>query len=223
MIQIIPAILDKTPQDYKDHIEQLKHSKGFQEGWVHIDFADNKFVPNETVGVETIMQFPADLKKEAHLMVSHPLEWIEKLKKAGFERVVFHFESEDNISEVIEMVKNLGMEVGIAVNPQTPIEPLGQYKDKIDQVLVMGIIPGFQGQPFIPDTIKKIKDLKLKSWPVQISVDGAVSDENAKDLVEAGVDQLVSGSFLLGTKNDSSLKGDIDANVEKIWESIKSP
>ncbi len=84
MIQILPAILDKIPEDYKKHIAQLQSSVGFQEGWVHIDFADNKFVPNETVGVDVVKQFPTDLKKEAHLMVAHPLEWLTKLKEAGF-------------------------------------------------------------------------------------------------------------------------------------------
>lgn len=212
MIQIVPAILDKTLEDFKAHINQLKNSHSFQEGWVHIDFADNEFVANKTIGVEEVGKVDTNLKKEAHLMVKRPLEWIDDLKKAGFKRVVFHFESEDNISEVIETVKNAGMEVGIAVNPQTPIELLEQYKDKIDQVLIMGIIPGFQGQPFIPATIGRIKELKSKGWPVKISVDGSVRDSNAKELVDAGVDQLVSGSFLL--------KGDMDENVEKIWEAI---
>lgn len=222
MILIVPAILDKTPQDYAQHINELKNSVSFQKGWVHIDFADNKFVPNETIGPIVIGQYPIELKKEAHLMVSRPLDWIDGLKKAGFKRVVFHFESEDDPQKVIEEIKNAGMEAGIAINPETPIEKLVPFKDKIDQILVMGIVPGFQGQPFIPDTIKRIKDIKSKKWPVKLSIDGAVSDSNARDLIEAGVDQLVIGSFLLQSKNDSSLKGDIDENVEKIWEVIKS-
>lgn len=208
MIQIVPAILDKTPQDFSKHIEQLKNSSNFQEGWVHIDFADNKFVPNITIGANIIGQFPTHLKKEAHLMVSHPLHWIDNLKKVGFERIVFHLESEDDVLEVIEAIKNAGMEVGIAILPETPISNLENYKEEIDQVLIMGIVPGFQGQPFIPATIEKIKDLKSKQWPLMISTDGAVSDANAKELINAGVDQLVIGSFLL--------KGDLDENVEKI-------
>jgi ribulose-phosphate 3-epimerase len=212
VIKIIPAILDKTETDFQKHIEQLANSTGFREGWVHIDFADNKFVPNQTIDVDAVSRFPTQLKKEAHLMVARPLEWIGGLKEAGFDRVIFHFEAEDNIDEVIELIKDAGMEVGIAINPETSIEWLEPYKDKIDQVLVMGIVPGFQGQPFIPATIDKIKNLKSKDWPLVISVDGAVRDTNAKDLVQAGADQLVSGSFLL--------KGEIDENVEKIWEAI---
>lgn len=213
MILLVPAILDKTAQDFKKHIGQIAESVSFQEGWVHIDFADNKFVPNETIDVETTAKYPTNLKKEAHLMVSNPLKWIEGLKKAGFERIVFHFESDDDPGQVIKTVKESGMEVGIAINPDTKTDSIEQYKDKIDQILIMGIVPGFQGQPFIPDTIEKIKALKAKGWPVKISIDGAVRDTNAKSLVEAGVDQLVSGSFLL--------KGDIDENVEKIWEVLE--
>src|SRR5690348_13032981 len=147
MIQIIPAILDKTPKDFEKHIKQLKHSSGFQEGWVHIDFADNKFVPNQTIDTQVVEQFPTPLKKEAHLMVTHPLQWINSLKEAGFGRVVFHFEAEDDLDEVIKAVKEAGMEVGIAINPETSIEKLEPFKDRIEQVLVMGIVPGFQGQP----------------------------------------------------------------------------
>jgi ribulose-phosphate 3-epimerase len=212
MIQIVPAILDKTSDEFRTHIEQLKNSHSFQEGWVHIDFADNDFVPNITLGVEEVSSIETHLKKEAHLMVSHPLDWIGKLKDAGFERVVFHFESEDPVAEVIESIKKSGMEVGIAVKPETDINELEPYKNKIDQVLVMGIVPGFQGQPFIPETLDKIKNLKSRNWPVKISTDGSVRDNNARDLVQSGVDQLVVGSFLL--------KGYIDENVEKLWEVI---
>jgi len=212
MTQIIPAILDKTPEEFKKHVEQLQNSHTFQEGWIHIDFADNKFVPNETIGVDVIEKYPTTLQKEAHLMVNNPLKWIEDLKKAGFKRVVFHFESEDNPGEVIKSIKESGMEAGIAINPDTKIDQLEPFKDKLDQILIMGIVPGFQGQPFIPETIQKIKALKSKNWPVVISIDGAVRDTNAKSLIEAGIDQLVSGSYLL--------IGDIDENIERIWEAI---
>ncbi len=181
---------------------------------MHIDFADGKFVENKTLDPESIKKYPLNLKKEAHLMVARPLAWITKLKDAGFDRVIFHFESEDSVSEVIKTIKNADMEVGIALNADTKIDELESIKNRVDQVLVMGIVPGFQGQPFIPATIDKIKDLKSKNWPIKISTDGAVRDDNAKDLVEAGVDQLVSGSFLL--------KGDIDEQVEKLWEAINT-
>lgn len=212
MIQIIPAILDKTPEDFGKHIAQLKYSTSFQEGWVHVDFADNEFVKNETIGVDTVIQNPTNLNKEAHLMVAHPLQWLDKLKEAGFKRVIFHFESQDDILECIKRIKELGMETGIALNIDTPVEKLEPFKDKIEVVLIMGIVPGFQGQPFLPKALERIKELREKNWPIKIAVDGAVRDTNAKQIIEAGVDQLIVGSFLL--------KGDIDENLENLWEVI---
>ena len=213
MVQIIPAILDKTPEDFRNHIEQLKHAASFQEGWVHIDFADNEFVQNKSIGIDTVLQNPISLNKEAHLMVTHPLQWIDKLKDAGFKRVIFHLESKDDILECIDKIRRLGMEVGIALNIDTPVTELEPFKDKIDLVLIMAVIPGFQGQPFLPEALDKIKALKKLSWSVRISVDGAVRDSNAKQIIEAGVDQLTIGSYLL--------KGDIDENLENLWEIIK--
>ncbi len=215
MVQIIPAILDKTPEDFANHMEQLRASTSFKEGWVHIDFADNEFVPNETIGADAVIQNPTNLNKEAHLMVAHPLQWLDKLKDAGFKRVIFHFESKDDIGQCIDKIKVLGMEVGIALNIDTPIEKLAPFKDKIDLVLIMAIVPGFQGQPFLPEALDKISDLKQLNWPVKISVDGAVANTNARQIVEAGVDQLTVGSYLL--------KSDIDDNLENLWEAINGP
>lgn len=209
MIQIVPAILDKTPEDFENHMAQLKNSVSFQEGWVHIDFADNEFVPNTTISPDIAGKADVNLNKEAHLMVSYPLQWINKLKEAGFKRVIFHFESSDSIEECINKIKDLGMEAGIALNIDTPIEKIDQFVDKIDLVLIMAIVPGFQGQPFLPEVFDKIKNLKEKNWPVKISVDGAVRDTNAKQLMQAGVDQITVGSYLL--------KGDIDENLERLW------
>jgi len=213
MVQIIPAILDKTPEDFKNHIEQLKHAASFQEGWVHIDFADNEFVQNKTIGIDTVVQNPIALDKEAHLMVTHPLQWIDKLKDAGFKRVIFHFESKDDILACIRRIKELEMEVGIALNIDTPVTKLKPFKDKIDLVLIMAVVAGFQGQPFQTEALDKIKALKKLSWSVRIAVDGAVRDTNAKQIIEAGVDQLTIGSYFL--------KGDIDENLENLWEAIK--
>ncbi|MDD5415644.1 MAG: ribulose-phosphate 3-epimerase [Candidatus Daviesbacteria bacterium] len=212
MVQIIPAILDTTPEDFKKHVEQLKHSVSFQEGWVHIDFEDNEFVQNKTVDITTVIKTPISLNKEAHLMVVHPLQWIDKLKEASFKRVIFHFESKDDILECISKIKQLEMEAGIALNIDTPVESLEPFKDKLDSVLVMSVVPGFQGQPFLPEALDKIKALKKLNWSGRIAVDGAVRDSNAKQIIEAGADQLIIGSYLL--------KGDIDENLENLWEVI---
>lgn len=212
MIQIIPSILATSEEQYKQDLDQLSSIEALKNGWVHIDFADNKFVQNQTVGVEIIEKFPANFRKEAHLMVSRPRQWIDKCIKAGFERIIFHIESEESINECIEYIKSKGVEVGLAINKDTPVENLKQYINKIDLILVMTIVAGFQGQPFITKTLDKVRYIKRSNWAVRVGVDGAVKNTNAKEIVESGVDFMIVGSFLL--------EGNTDENLEKIWEEV---
>ena len=212
MIQIIPAILATTEDQYKNDLSKLLVSASLEEGWVHIDFADNKFVQNQTVGPEIIDKYPDGFIREAHLMVAHPREWVERLVKAGFDRIIFHIESDDNISDVIQEIKSKGIEVGLAINSETPIEKLEPFIGKIDVVLVMSVKPGFQGQSFIPESLEKVKIIKSNNWQVKVGVDGHVDDQNAKEIVDSGVDFMIIGSYLL--------KGNIDERLEIIWEKI---
>lgn len=214
MIQIIPAILSTKEEDFQRDVERYNSSSSFQEGWVHIDFMDNIFVPNLSIGPSVVTKYPINLRKEAHIMVSHPLEWIDKLERVGFERIFFHIEAKDDVEESISQIKSKNIEVGLTLNIETPVEKLEPFVDKIDRVLLMAIVPGFQGQPFKPEVIDKIKETsRLRSKnnsKFLIGLDGAVNDKNARKLVDAGVDYLIVGSFLL--------KGDIDENLEKIWQ-----
>lgn len=212
MIQIIPAILATSEKDYEKDITRLNQAQSLQEGWIHIDFADNEFVKNFTVGVDIIEKFPTKLHKEAHLMVKNPKEWIEKLVKAGFERIIFHIESEGDIKEIIEEIKSKGLEVGIAINPETEVEKIYPFVSTIDKVLVMSVVPGFQGQPFISEMLDKVKKLKSENVGLMVGVDGAVRDTNIKKFIEIGADFVVIGSYIL--------KGSIEENMEHLWEVI---
>ena len=196
MIQIIPAILATTEEVFKKDIERLQISQSLVEGWVHIDFADGEFVQNKTVDVSVIERNPTNLHKEAHLMVAHPKEWIYDLVKAGFERIIFHIESKDDISEVISEIKNKGLEVGIAINSETSVEKLKPFMSTIDKVLVMTVIPGFQGQEFISESLNKVKKIKSQNSEIIVGVDGAVRDTNIKEIIETGADFVVIGSYI---------------------------
>lgn len=217
MIQIIPAILSTIESDFGRDIKKCNDSGLLQGGWVHIDFMDNLFVPNKSIMPEVTAKYGTGLKKEAHLMVKSPLDWLNQTADAGFERIFIHLEAEQ-VSSCLDKIKEESLETGLAINPETPIEQLAPFLSQIDRVLLMGINPGFQGREFMPEVVDKIKETaRLRSEnnsAFKIGVDGGVKDANAKELVLAGADFLVSGSFLL--------KGDIDANLEKIWEEIKS-
>ena len=210
MIQIIPAILATSEEDYKRDIARYKKEKLFD--WVHIDFADNKFVPNQSISPVVTAKYPTDLHKEAHLMILQPLEWIDSLIAFGFERIILHIEAED-VEETLKYIISKGIKVGLAIKNETAIEKLPRFIGKIGMILVMSIEPGFQGQPFINESLNKISRIKNYNWPVKIAVDGAIKDQNAASLVKAGVDCLIVGSYLL--------KGNIDENLKKIRAAIK--
>lgn len=212
MVQIIPSVLATSEDQYHADISRLSQSEALNNGWVHIDFADNKFVQNKTIEPEVVQKFPTNFRKEAHLMVATPFSWIDQLVQAGFERVIFHLESKDNIEDCIKKIKESNLEAGIALRVETPIEKLQPFIDKINIVLSMTIEAGFQGQPFIPHSLNKVRGIKSKNWPVRVGVDGAVKDINAKEIVEAGVDFIIVGSFLL--------EGDVDERLERLWEGI---
>lgn len=211
MVQIIPAILSTTEEDYERDISRYERAQSFKDGWVHIDFMDNIFVPNKSIEPSVCTKYPVSLHKEAHPMVSHPMEWIDSLVEAGFERIIIHIEAEE-VDKCIDYIKEKGLEVGLAINNETSIERLEPFISDITIILVMSIEPGFQGQPFIPNSLNKIKAIKAKNWPVSIGIDGAVKDNNIKDIISAGADFVIVGSYLL--------KGDIDENLEKLWEVI---
>lgn len=212
MVQIIPTVLATSGQQYQNDISRFASSESLRGGWIHIDLADNKFVPNRSINPKVIGKFPIPFQKEAHLMVTHPKEWIDKLVEVGFKRVIFHIEAEDDIDELIGYIREKRLEVGLAIKNETPIDQLEPYSSKIDVILVMSIVPGFQGQPFIPESFDKIRQIRSKNWPVKIGVDGAVKDTNAKELIDAGVDFMIVGSYLL--------EGDIDEKLEQLWEAI---
>ena len=196
MVTIIPAILATTEEQYAKTLKKIEECEFFDEGWVHIDVIDGQFADNVTVGPEIISKYPTKLKIELHLMVENPKEFIDKLDGFDIGRIITHVEAEKSAH--------------IAINPQTPVSILDELQT--ESVLIMAIQPGFQGQEFIPETLEKIKEVR-KSYPnILIGVDGGVTPENAKLIVDAGADYLVVGSHLI--------EGNIDENLETFWEKI---
>lgn len=213
MVQIIPAVLATSEEQYLLDLQKLERSEALKNGWVHIDFGDNIFVPNKTISPQEVASHRTTLQKEAHLMVQHPKEWIKDLAKADFKRVFFHMETGDDIENCIDEIKKAGMEAGLVLKHETALETLDPYILKIDAVLLMSVVPGFQGQPFIEESLDKVRQLKSKYPKVKVGVDGAVKDTNIKQIVDSGVDYVNVGSFLV--------KQDTDESLEKLWEQLK--
>ena len=207
MPEIIPAILSQSTEHFQEDLRKLINSKNLKVGWVHVDFMDNQLVPNQSILPEDLPNVDfGNLKKEAHLMVKNPLPWIKKLLALGFARIIIHLEASGQIKSYLKFIKNRGVQAVLAINPETPIEKLNEFVSLLDGVLVMGVHPGFQGQAFIPQTIEKVKKIKSLRWPVIIAVDGAVKDWNAPQLVKAGADALIIGSFLIRDDPDKAFE-----------------
>lgn len=199
MVRIIPAILATNEEDYHNNLDKIENSVHLEDGWVHIDFIDGIFAPSITITPEVLKKYPTKLKIEAHLMVANPTEYMKGLEA---DRIITH----------IEIPKDkLPDEANLAINPETDLSALDDFNPSV--VLVMTVHPGKQGQEFIPQALEKIKALKVKRPDILIGVDGGVSAENAKLIVDAGADYLVVGSHLL--------EGDIDENLEVFWEALQ--
>lgn len=216
-VQIIPGILETNEKEYSEKVGIFNSSASLENGWVQIDFADNKFVQNQTIGVDIVKKYPIHLTREAHLMVKEPEDYLEDLKEAGFKRVIFYVEV-GRTAEIIKKARDLGFEVGLAIDIETGFSELIPYLDKIDLILLMSIHSGFSGQEFIPDVLEKIRQgVKFRDengYKYLIEVDGGVNDKNIRQLIDAGVDVVVMTSYLMKG-------GTIDENLEKIWEAIQ--
>lgn len=204
--EIIPAILSKTVEDFQNDLNKLLNSKNLNSGWVHVDLMDNILAPNLSIKPDDLFGIDFKLlKKEVHLMVNEPEEWIKKMIKLGFARIIIHVEAEGDIAGYISLIRESGAKAVLAINPPTSATKLTPFGEMVDAILVMGVNPGFQGQSFIPETLNKIKEIKSKGWPVKIEVDGAVKDWNARDIVESGADTIILGSFLIQGNPDQNL------------------
>lgn len=216
-ITIVPAILATNQKDFEEKIQKINKSIFPKNGWVQIDLMDNKFVKNKSIPTELLKNYHLEYNLEGQLMVEYPEVWIEDLVTVPVERIVFPLEVGGDILGRVKHIKNHSIEAGISINPQTPVEKIRQFVSTIDLVLVMSVEPGFGKQKFIENTINKVKQLdrvrQEGGYGFKIEVDGGVNDENALQLINAGADCLVMGSYLM--------EGDFNENFQEITNKIQ--
>lgn len=175
--------------------------------WLHLDVMDGRFVPNLSFGLTVIEQVTKANKKvsDVHLMIVEPEKYIRAFKDAGAEVLSVHIEASTHLHRSIEMIKSMGMQAGVAVNPHTSITQLKDILVDIDLVNLMSVNPGFGGQKFIPHTLNKIRELKTLinelGVNVKIQIDGGVTEENAASILAAGADVLVVGNTVFKSKD----------------------
>jgi ribulose-phosphate 3-epimerase len=175
--------------------------------WFHLDVMDGRFVPNISFGMPIIQQIRKATTKicDVHLMIVEPEKYAEAFKAAGADILTVHLEACTHLHRNIQQIKSLGMQAGVAINPHTRVELLQDVLQNIDLVCMMSVNPGFGGQQFIPQTIQKIialrKMIAEKNLHVKIEIDGGVTLENAREIIEAGADVLVAGNTIFGSSN----------------------
>ncbi len=208
MIQIIPAIIAK---DFKDLQEKIEKVEPYVE-WAQIDVMDGQFVDNNTWNnpVE-LKRLRTNLNLEIHLMLQEPEKIIDYWKSVGVKRLTVHFESTNQLAKVINKIKEADLEVGLAINPKTPIEVVDQFISQLDLVLIMSVEPGYGGQEFLEGTLKKITSLRQKYSDINIEVDGGINMKTASLVINAGANLLVSGKTIYNSsdirKTIKELKG----------------
>lgn len=197
MKQIIPAILTTDSVE----LEKKLHDVSGLVEWVQIDIMDGRFVDNRTIDLSDLQGISYDVSICIHLMVENPEDYFEECKNFGVRRVFFHAEASKDHKGLLQKLAKLGLEKGIAINPDTPIDEILAYKDILDAVLVMGVNPGFGGQEFMESSLEKIKELSLNLADSEIIVDGGINLKNIEEISAAGATGFVIGSAIFNADN----------------------
>lgn len=214
---VAPSVLAADFANLQRDIEMINKSEA---DWFHIDIMDGVFVPNISFGMPVLEAINKHAKKtiDVHLMIVDPDRYIKTFKELGSDILVVHYEASTHLHRTLQAIKAEGMKAGVALNPHTSVSLLEDLINDIDLVCIMSVNPGFGGQSFIENTYKKIKQLKeiivRNGASTLIEIDGGVTNKNAKQLVEAGADVLVAGSYVFRAEDPIATIADLKKITE---------
>ena len=199
MIKIAPSILAADLLRLGEQIEAVERAGADR---IHIDIMDGQFVPNISLGVPVVeaIRRATSIPLETHLMIQQPERYIETFIRAGADHVIVHQEASPHLNRTVESIKRLGKKAGVALNPSTPAVMLEEVLDDLDLVLIMTVNPGFGGQLFIGQTLRKIGQVRVqldaRNRACELEVDGGIDIETVPKVVEAGARVLVAGTSI---------------------------
>ncbi len=201
MVEIAPSILSA---DFARLGEQVEVMKSGGASMLHVDVMDGRFVPNISIGVPVLRSLRAatDLLLDCHLMIEEPDRYVPAFIEAGAQMVSVHQEACPHLDRSVRLIRDLGADAGVVLNPATPVHLLDDVLSSVDFVLIMSVNPGFGGQKLLPYTLDKIRRLRRlreeRGLDYRIEIDGGVTLENLPRIVEAGCDIVVAGSTIFG-------------------------
>ena len=209
MIKIAPSMLSA---DFARLAEDVKDVEKGGADLLHIDIMDGHFVPNLTFGPDVVksLRKHTALPFDVHLMVTNPEDYVQAFADIGTEYFTFHAEATPHLHRLVQDIKAHGMKAGIALNPSTPVAVLEDIASDLDMILIMSVNPGFGGQKFIPQTLRKIKKAKalfayVNRKDAVVEVDGGVNAATIEGVREAGVDIVVAGSAVFGAEDRAAM------------------
>jgi len=208
-VKIVPAVLTDNPETLKI---MLKQAESFTD-YVQIDIMDGKFVPSHSITWQDIIPLNTGLQWEVHLMVEQPEQHLENFRKAGARKAVFHYEATKSPSETISLARKLGLEVGIAINPETPVKAIDYLANQLNSVLLLSVNPGFYGARFIPQVLEKVAELRKTAPNLEIGIDGGIKESNIIQVARSGVNTIFVGSAIF-------LQSDPAASYHKLKELV---
>ncbi len=190
--RVVPAILTEDPKALETMVRQAETFTTYAQ----FDFMDGQFVPSRSITWEHLAGLSMKLSWEAHLMVLHPEEQLEGLQQAGAQKVVFHYEATPSPQKVISLARNLGLGVGLAINPETPVSSILPLTGEIDSVLFLSVNPGFYGSKFIPEVLNKLVEFRNARPDMEIGIDGGIKESNIIQIARTGVNVIYVGSAI---------------------------
>lgn len=217
-IKISPSILSC---DFAHMGEEFARMQKCGADWLHIDVMDGHFVPNLTLGAPLVkaLRSHASIPFDVHLMISNPLQYAPDFLKAGADIITFHIESDSPVEETIALIRAGGAVPALSLKPKTPAEAVFPYLDRLGMVLVMTVEPGFGGQSFMPEMLPKVEAIRReadrRNLPIDIQVDGGISDKTVAAAAKAGANVFVAGSAVFGATDAAQMIASLRSLAQK--------
>ena len=214
-IKIAPSILSA---DFSKMGEEVRSLEACGAEVVHCDVMDGVFVNNITFGIKMVEDIRKETKLplDCHLMIVHPEKYVERFAKAGADIITVHYEAcQDNLKEVLQLIKSTGVKCGAVINPDTPVDKIKDVILMCDMVLVMSVFPGFGGQKFIPGALDKLREIRAiidaSGKDIDLEIDGGVTADNVAEIKAAGANVIVAGSAVFKAADRAAMIASLKA------------